>query len=268
MNLGDRIKKALEMAGTKAPDVARASGVPVANINALMRRSSKRSEFTEAILAVLPSTLINVNWVRTGQGTPEPTSVVSLAHPGGEQQRRASAPSLSAAVAHSVGSEKVGLAAAPLRSWDYPTELPPGEWVFLPKLGVMHSGSEAQKNEIKTVLLVEEIQAFKTGWIREDQLRPVALAWHDAIDASMDPAICKGDSFVIDTSTTDVIDGKTYAVWYGGALRPRRLFMLPSGGLRLAVLNAEFATVDIAPDEAKMLRIVGRIVHRAGRGGL
>ena len=56
-----------------APEVARAARVPVASINALMRRDSKRSEYTEAILSVLPKGQVNLDWVRTGFGSPDPT---------------------------------------------------------------------------------------------------------------------------------------------------------------------------------------------------
>lgn len=264
MNLGKRIETALKMAGVSAPDVARATGVPVATLNALMRRDSKRSEFTEALVAYLPKNKVNAEWVRTGQGTPDPVET-GQAQPAREQTR--TTPAHSVAVARSVGSESIGLAAAPLRSWEHQAELPPGEWVFVPKIGILQP-TQGANDGIKTVYLTEEIQAFRSQWIRDDQLKPGALAWHDMNDDSMEPAICKGDSFVIDTSATDIIDGKTYAVWYGAALRPRKIFMLPSGGLRLTAANSEFTAVDVSAAEAQDLKILGRVVHRAGKGGL
>lgn len=262
MNLGKRLGTAFEMCGTTPPRVARASRVPVASINALLRRDSKRSEFTEQLLSVLPASRVNHEWVRTGQGTPEPTtghsSVVSLK----ETSRPAEPP-----VEMRLKGEPAGLAEAPLRSWEHPTALPPGGWVFVPKLGIMYA-NPGKDMTITTVLMREEIQVFRTGWIRTDQLQPAALAWHDATDASMEPAICEGDSFVVDTSATDVHDGQTYAVWYGQALRPRKLFLLPTGGLRLAPLNPNFTTVDVPAHEVSGLKIIGRIVHRSGKGGL
>lgn len=266
MNLGKRIAKAIDLSGVSAPDVARASGVPVATLNALMRRDSKMSTFTEAIVAALPQNRVNLDWVRTGRGTPDP-----LNHPGGAQAhgRELERPAMqrSVAVAISGGAaDSVGVAAAPLRSWEHPEELPPGEWVFVPRLGVLQP--EAATDETKTVFVTDEIQAFRAQWIRVDQLKPSALAWHEAHDASMEPAIFRGDSYVIDTSATSVMDGKAYAVLYGGQLRPRRLLLLPTGGIRVQAMNPDFATVDVAPADAATLRIIGRIVHRAGKGGL
>jgi phage repressor protein C with HTH and peptisase S24 domain len=113
-----------------------------------------------------------------------------------------------------------------------------------------------------------EVKAFRTDWISEDQLNPAELAWERLDDASMEPAIYAGDSYVIDTSQINVIDGKTYAVWYGGALRPRKMFTLPTGGFSLVASNSEFMSADISAADVPALKIVGRVVHRAGKGGL
>lgn len=78
MNLGERIKKAINLSKTNAPDVARASGVAIASINALMRRSSKRSEFTEQIIRELDPQKVNIDWVRTGNGISDPKGSPSI----------------------------------------------------------------------------------------------------------------------------------------------------------------------------------------------
>lgn len=264
MNLGSRIRIAFELAGTSAPAVARATGVPVASINALMLRDSKRSEFTEQICAVLPPERVNVDWVRSGQGTPEPLDKSGRSG-SGELKIGVAA----AATPSSAPGESVGLAAAPLRSWEYPAILPPGDWVFVPKLGVLHQqASVATNGTIKTIMLHDEIQAYRTHWIREDQLQPAALAWHDVTDDAMTPALFTGDSYVIDTSVTTIVDGRIYALWYGTGIRPRQVFILPNGGLRITATNATFGSLDIAPADVAGLKVLGRLVHRAGRGGL
>lgn len=262
MNLGKRLATALNMVGKTPPQIARATGVPVASINALIRRDSKRSEFTEQMLDAIPADRVNHDWVRTGQGSPEPIKE-RLTHAGRKESIRLAEPP----TMKDDSSSAAGAAEVPLRSWEHPTALPPGEWVFLPKLGFRLANPGVDMT-ITPVLMKEEIQAFRTGWIREDQFQPAMLAWHDATDDSMAPIIYKGDSFVVDTSATAVRDGKTYAVWFGNALRPRRLQLLPTGGIRVHPENSDFATVDIQAADIAALRIIGRIVHRSGKGGL
>lgn len=262
MNLGKRIATAMEMAGTSTPDVARASGVPAASINALMRRDSQRSNFTEAILSVLPAHRVNIEWVRTGQGTPDPKSGLPAAPAAKE-------PSGAVTAAQSIAaySEGVGLTVS-LKSWEHPQELPEGEWVFIPKLGVLY-GAQGTQNGTKIVLLKEEVQPFRAHWIRQGGHAPRGLAWHEAIDSSMHPVICQGDNMVIDTAQVRPLqDGRTYAIWYGDALRPRRVQLLPNGGARLVPKNPEFPSIDVDAGELQALNILGRIVHREGSGEL
>ncbi len=264
MNLGKRFEKAFEMAGLRAPQVARASGVPAATINAMMRRDSRSTGFTEELLAVLPAHRVNIDWVRTGQGTPEPIAnqrgaTAPVKEGGAGAVRPADVPA---------ATEGVGLSVT-LQSWDHPKELPPGDWVFLPKLGVLYGSPGTTTTGTRTVLLKDEVQPFRTHWIRQGGHAPRGLAWHEAPDASMHPTICVGDNIVVDTQQQrPLIDGRTYAFWYGDALRPRRVQLLPNGGARLVPKNAEFPTVDLSAAELAEINILGRVVHREGSGEL
>jgi phage repressor protein C with HTH and peptisase S24 domain len=65
-----------------------------------------------------------------------------------------------------------------------------------------------------------------------------------------------------------VQDGKVYALWYDGGERVKRLFRLPGGGLRIVSDNTRFPTVEVQPSEIEHVRVIGRVVHRSGTGGL
>lgn len=259
MNLGTRIGVALELIGWKATDLARASDVPAPTIRALINRDSTRSEYLEQMLAALPPGRINLEWLRTGRGKPElvaETNVVSLlagkeGAPAQEltgQQRGGSGP------ASAAGNQEHH---SPMS----------GEWVRLPKLGVL-APMPGSNNEVRIVKLHDESELFRPGWIREGNFNPTNLVWHDSIDDSMDRVICKGDVYVVDISQTQLVDGAVYAIWYGGGVRPRRVHVLPTGGLRLKPENPTHETVDVSEQQAAALRIIGRVVHREGRGGL
>lgn len=256
MNLGKRIEVAFRLAGTSAPAVSKAAKVPVASINALLRRDSKRSGYVDRIVSVLPPDKVNIDWVITGVGGPEP------AKHGAHTEETDTTPTLAPAIAraaHIGGTVK----SVPLQAWEHQKELPPGDWAFLPRLVCIPAPGEGMG--IKTVFLLQEVQVFRTDWIRADQLQPDRIGWSVAADEAMAPVICQGDLYVIDTGHKKIIDGKTFAVWYGDQLRPRKLFMTPNGKVRVSANNHDFESFDIDPAE---LIIVGLIVRKAGSGGL
>lgn len=78
---------------------------------------------------------------------------------------------------------------------------------------------------------------------------------------SMDPVLPDGSTVAIDTSATNVIDGKMYAINHEGQLRVKLLYRLPGNGLRLRSYNS-----DEHPDErydgdyvAEHIRIIGKV---------
>jgi hypothetical protein len=273
MELGKRFEVAFELAGKRAPDVSRETGVPVASINALIRRNSKRSEFTEQILSALPPHLVNHDWVRTGRGSAAPDKKPAAKVQAQVVQAPAPAPVPVPVpvptVARSVDQVVVYEASTLIHSWEHREELPAGiACVLIPKLGVVRDSDGAGRESAKTVLLVQDVQAFRAEWIRQGKLKPAALAWLQVRDDSMEPILFPGDCCVIDTLSTDVADGRVYAVYYGGQERLRRLFTLPGGKLRIAPASPDFAAIDLSAEDVKAVKIIGRVVHRDGRGGL
>jgi len=78
---------------------------------------------------------------------------------------------------------------------------------------------------------------------------------------SMEPVLPAGSTVAIDTSATQVQDGKMYALDHSGQLRVKLLYRLPGGGLRLRSYNSEEH-----PDEryeaeyvAENIRVIGKV---------
>ena len=278
MNLGGRIAIAIKRSGMKAPEVCRRAGVPLPSINALMRRDSSRSEFTDKLLAVIPDSAVNKDWVRTGQGTPDAIGVAPRAAilgnvtpittaTSGQKGTGITAITTSRAALQSVQADLIS--DAPIRSWEHQEELPPGTWVFVPRLHVMETITGGTGTDgMKTVVLTDQVQAFRSDWIRDDQLKPSGLAWSKVEDGSMEPVIYRGECYVVDTNDITVVDGKTFSVYYAGVELPRKCFRLPGGGLKLMANNTQYASLDLTPEQTRSVKIVGRVVHRAGSGGL
>ncbi|MBT9467199.1 helix-turn-helix transcriptional regulator [Hydrogenophaga sp.] len=155
----------------------------------------------------------------------------------------------------------------PILAWEHPNDLPPGEFVMVPRLDV-HLSAGNGHDQVEIELVKENPQAFRTEWIRQQRLKPGKLAAMRASGESMEPTIHDGDSLLVDTSQTDVIDGRVYALWYDGGERVKRLFRLPGGGLRIKSDNASFDAIELGPDYSGHVRVIGRVVHRSGIGGL
>lgn len=155
----------------------------------------------------------------------------------------------------------------PILSWEHQDDLPEGEFVMVPRLAVnLSAGNGHEQVEIEFTKATP--QAFRAQWIREKRLKPNKLAAMTASGNSMEPGIFNGDSLLVDTSQTEVLDGKVYALWYDGGERVKRLFRLPGGGLRIKSDNDDHPTVEVMQAQLEHVRILGRVVHRSGDGGL
>ncbi len=155
----------------------------------------------------------------------------------------------------------------PILAWNHEDDLPPGEFVMIPRMAVnLSCGNGHEQTEIEFVK--KQPQAFRADWIRQKHLKPAKLAAMSASGNSMEPRIWDGDSLVVDTSQTRVVDGKVYALWYDGGERVKRLFGMPGGGLRISSDNPAFETIEVGAAELEHVRILGRVVHIAGDGGL
>ena len=75
---------------------------------------------------------------------------------------------------------------------------------------------------------------------------------------SMEPVLPDGSTIGIDTSKTDIINGKMYAIDHDGQLRVKMIYNLPGGGLRLKSFNTEEWPDEPYLDTSK-IRILGQV---------
>lgn len=166
-----------------------------------------------------------------------------------------------------VAEPRASFGMEPILAWEHADDLPPGEFVMVPRLDV-HLSAGNGHDQVEIELVKENPQAFRTEWIRQQRLKPSKLAAMRASGDSMEPTIHNGDSLLVDTSQTEVIDGRVYALWYDGGERVKRLFRLPGGGLRIKSDNQSFDPIELGADYPGQVRVIGRVVHRSGIGGL
>lgn len=157
----------------------------------------------------------------------------------------------------------------PILAWEHETDLPEGEFVMVPRLDVrLSAGHGTGGSQVEIEFNEKQPQAFRADWIRSEHLKPKKLAAMKADGDSMEQRIQHGDALVIDTSQTEVRDDRVYAIWYDGGERVKRLYRLPGGGLRIHSDNPKYPDLVLKPDELDQVRIIGRVVHTGGTGGL
>lgn len=77
---------------------------------------------------------------------------------------------------------------------------------------------------------------------------------------SMEPVLPHGSTIGIDTASTDVIDGKMYAINHDGMLRVKMLYKLPGGGLRLRSYNTEeWPDEHINAEQLSQIKVIGKV---------
>lgn len=195
---------------------------------------------------------LNPNWLATGEGKKYDLESPTAIPPPDHAIRTTSPPPSTM---------------QPILAWEHPDDLPEGEFVLIPRLGIhLSAGNGCEQVEIE--FIEKQPQAFRADWIRKKRLSPKKLASMTADGDSMEERIQHGDALVVDTSQTEVLDGKVYALWYDGGERVKRLYRLPGGGLRIASDNDRHPTIEVPPTAVEHVRIIGRVVHVSGEGGL
>lgn len=77
---------------------------------------------------------------------------------------------------------------------------------------------------------------------------------------SMHPVLPSGSTIGIDTSKTNIIDGKMFAINHDGMLRIKKIYRLPNRGLRLKSFNKEeFPDESYQKSDVEHIKILGQI---------
>lgn len=244
MKFGERLAAAMTALDWGPGELSKTSGVAMPTISALVRRGSDRSNYVEELIAGFPPDKISHKWLRNESGTMKPIISIETV---------------------TVGKQESSL--APILAWEHESDLPQGDYVFIPRLEV-HLSAGNGREQVEVELIKRLPQAFRADWIREKKLSPNKLASMNVEGDSMEPFIWDGETVVIDTSQTAVKDGKVYALWYDGGERVKRLYRLPGGALRIVSDNQNHAAIEVLADQIEGVRIIGRVVHKQGDGGL
>jgi phage repressor protein C with HTH and peptisase S24 domain len=149
-----------------------------------------------------------------------------------------------------------------LKSYASSEDLPPGQFVFVPRIEVSLSAGAGRE-----VWHVEEVEPlpFLADYIRRLAVKPKNAVLVQVSGPSMERTLFDGDTVIVDRADTTVADGRVYALYFEGELRIKRLYRKPGGGLLVVSDNAErFPALDISADDARHVEIIGRVRYRSG----
>lgn len=77
---------------------------------------------------------------------------------------------------------------------------------------------------------------------------------------SMEPVLPHGSTVGVDTSATEIVDGKMYAINHDGMMRVKMLYKLPGGGLRLRSYNTEeWPDEHLTLEQLKHIKVIGKV---------
>ncbi len=174
MKLGKRLAHAFTLCGTSAPQVSRATGVPLPTINALLRRDSDRSAYVQQLVDALNPRRVNIDWVLTGRGEPEP-----------EPQHRTGAHN---DLPVKMPAQPAINSAAPVQS---------AAMLHLPRLAVAAIGSGERRQYVAAAIDTQTLE-LPASWA-ESVHGAAGLCWSQMEDDSMTGAIPLGARYVVDT---------------------------------------------------------------------
>lgn len=120
--------------------------------------------------------------------------------------------------------------------------------------------------------LTDSIAAtYRIDWFQKNHMNPARCIRCKVHGDSMEPFLWDGETVLVNTAETNIINGKVYAMRYGDELRIKRVYRKLDGGLVLHSDNPEFLPRDEdvpASVAHEHIAIIGRVREKSGAGGL
>jgi phage repressor protein C with HTH and peptisase S24 domain len=113
-------------------------------------------------------------------------------------------------------------------------------------------------------------RAYNRLWLQNEGLDPKFLVMIETDGDSMWPTICDGDSILVYTDISKIIDGEVYVFRVDREIRVKRLWKNMDGTITVTSdnkNNPSFREETFSLQDLMNMNIMGIVVHRAGRIG-
>ncbi|MBU6955992.1 S24 family peptidase [Hahella sp. HN01] len=222
MDTSNRIKQRMQALGLKAAQIVREAGVSKGAVSHWISGLSKPSG--QNLIALSKVLKCDPNWLITGVESQGP-------------ERRA----------EWMGTVEFWEEGDPLKEDEI--ELP-----FYTEVKLSNGSGSVIKLDIHGAKLRYPIPVLK-----ERGITPEHAACIEVKGPSMEPVLPNGTVVGIDTSNTEILDGKLYGIDHNGMPLVRLVYRTPGGGFRLKCYNvAEYPDELITGESLKHVRVLGK----------
>lgn len=239
MALGKNVKRLREAKGINQTTLAKMAGLSIGSLSALENRDSVRSEFAPQLARALG---VPVEELITGE-----TATAALTAPSGK------------VIAY--GQPITVLAEGE----------DPGEGYIQIKESSIRFAAGNGHVPVFEELTDSVAATYRIDWFQKNHMNPARCIRCKVHGDSMEPFLWDGETVLVNTAETNIINGKVYAMRYGDELRIKRVYRKLDGGLVLHSDNPEFLPRDEDVPAAvahEHIAIIGRVREKSGAGGL
>lgn len=237
IEIASQLDKAMRIRRVESQSaLSRSSGVPQPTINRILKGTTPNPDL--GTVKKLASALnVNVEWLTDGIG------------PGPESSNNGPKTLLP----EEKGNVEV---------WETEDDLEPdGDRVWIDRYDYHFS---AGAGLIQWEVREKKALPFNMSFFRAKNARPKDCKLLVARGDSMEPYLSDHDVFMVDISSTHVIDGERYAIYFEGEPLVKQIFKEVGGALRLHSYNPRHPDKLVPPEKLELVHIVGRVIYRSG----
>ena len=144
------------------------------------------------------------------------------------------------------------------------------DYVYIPEYRIRFgAGVEPEP----TLEEVEDVDAaiYRRRFFQAHHLNPKICRRASVVGDSMEPVLWDGDKILFEEKpegSEPIKDGAVYAMSYGGSMRVKRLYQKSNGDIIIHSDNPKYPDEVITGEDRNLIRIYGRVIEKAGMGGL
>ncbi|TAM07262.1 MAG: LexA family transcriptional regulator [Paraburkholderia sp.] len=237
MNLAERLDFAMKARRVESQSaLSRASGVPQPTINRILKGTTTKPD-TDTLQKLADALEVSLAWLvdETGDGPHAPKSSGKRLLP----------------------KDKGNVVV-----WDNPADLEPDEErIWIDRFDYHFS---AGNGLIQWEVREKKALPFNAAFFKAKGARPQDCKLLILRGDSMEPWAEDKNMIMIDVTSTRILDGERYAIYFEDEPLVKQIFKEVGGSLRLHSYNQKYPDKLVAPDKLEFVHIVGRVIYRSG----